>query len=233
MKIYLVEDDQKLQALLASFLKKHGYDVTSPKDFSDIKNDFLRVSPDLVLMDVNLPYFDGFYWTTLIRQVSDCPIIFISARESTMDQIMALEYGGDDYITKPFSYELVLAKIKRHLRRVHVQYSEPNKERIFSVNGLSYYPEKLMFSYCGHSEYVSQKEGEMLAIFIDKSPNIVDRVELLSALWDDENFVDDNTLSVNITRLRKKLSSVGLVEAIQTIRGRGYKLIVTGDSLHD
>lgn len=226
MKLYLVEDDKKLNHILTNFLTKNEYDVYAPQDFSAIKEDFLRVQPDLVLMDITLPYFDGYYWTTVIRQVSDCPIIFMSARESAMDQIMALEYGGDDYITKPFSYDLLLAKIRSHIRRNYGQYADNRKERVITAGELHYYPEKLQISYQGKVEDISQKEGELITIFMNKATKIVSRNELLAALWDDENFVDDNTLSVNITRLRKRLSAVGLPNVIQTVRSKGYKLIL-------
>ncbi|MGX7013347.1 response regulator transcription factor [Vagococcus silagei] len=226
MKLYLVEDDKKLNHILTNFLTKNEYDVHSPQDFSKIKEDFQHVDPDLVLMDITLPYFDGYYWTTVIRQVSDCPIIFMSARESAMDQIMALEYGGDDYITKPFSYDLLLAKIRSHIRRNYGQYADRHKERVITFGEFRYYPEKLQINYQEKVEAISQKEGELINIFLTKATRIVSRNELLAALWDNENFVDDNTLSVNITRLRKRLSNIGLPHAIQTIRGKGYKLIL-------
>ncbi|KAF1297602.1 DNA-binding response regulator [Enterococcus sp. JM4C] len=223
MKIFLVEDDEKIVRLVTSQLEKYGYQVVTPEDFQTINETFNKEQPQLVLLDVNLPYFDGFYWCRKIRETSLVPILFISSRDSNMDQVMALEYGADDYLVKPFSYEILIAKIKSLLRRVG-EYLPAQEERAFSWEGLSYYPERLEMSFQGKTELLTKREGELLDLFLTATPKIVRREQILNKLWDDENFVDDNTLSVNITRLRKKLATLGMENVLHTVRGQGYQL---------
>lgn len=226
MKILLVEDDPSIVELVSEHLQKYNYDVYTPESLEKVLECFEQVQPDLVLMDVNLPYYDGFYWTRKIRLSSNCPIIFLSARESNMDQVMALEYGADDYITKPFSYDLLLAKIKSHIRRVYGEYASSNEERVFEKKGLKYYPERLEIHYGDKQEGLTKKEGELVELLITTYPEVVSREDILDRLWDSQFFVDDNTLSVNITRLRKKFQDIGLSNSIVTIRGKGYKLAI-------
>ncbi|MGM0124944.1 hypothetical protein IGI37_002338 [Enterococcus sp. AZ194] len=223
MKIFLVEDDEKIVQLVTSQLEKYGYQVVVPDSFQTVLETFHKEQPQLVLLDVNLPYFDGFYWCRNIRATSLVPILFISSRDSNMDQVMALEYGADDYLVKPFSYEILIAKVKSLLRRVG-EYLPTQEERTLTWEGLSYYPERLEMSYLGQSELLTKREGELLDLFLTATPNIVRREQILNKLWDDENFVDDNTLSVNITRLRKKLAILGMENVLFTIRGQGYQL---------
>lgn len=226
MRILLVEDDEKLGELVKNHLEKYDYHVLIPKNFSQIVGVFQEFDPHLVLMDVNLPVFDGFYWTMQLRKITKCPIIFLSARDSQMDQVMALEYGGDDYIVKPFSFEIVLAKVKSHLRRAYGEYSDLREERIIENKELTFYPERLEISAGNKKEMLSQKEGELLELLMERYPEVVSRQELLSQIWDNENFVDDNTLSVNMTRLRKRLDQLELVDSILTVRGKGYRLVL-------
>lgn len=226
MKIMLVEDDKKIAWLVSEHLQKYGYDVVVPANLKDVMAFFEKEIPDLVLMDVNLPFYDGFYWTKKIRQLSKCPIIFLSARESSMDQVVALDYGADDYITKPFSYDLLLAKVRSHIRRVYGEYAGGNEERVYEQNGLRYYPERLEIHYGETVEFVTKKEGELVELLLVTYPEVVSREAILEKLWDTLDFVDDNTLSVNITRLRKKFQDVGLPDSILTVRGKGYKLVL-------
>lgn len=224
MKIHVIEDDQTLAQLVKERIEKYGYEVTTSQNFQALDEEFLAIQPDLVLMDVKLPYFDGFYWTQQIRKHSNVPILFLSARDHPMDQVMAMEYGGDDYIVKPFVYEVLLAKIKSHLRRVYGEYSL-NKERVLSFHSLLYYPERLEIHYQTASTLLTKREGELLELLIESAPKIVSREVLLMKLWDDTRFVDDNTLSVNMGRLRKKIEELGLSpEIIKTIRATGYVL---------
>lgn len=229
MKIFLVEDDVKLRKLIKMQLEKFQYDVQAIEKFDYISELFKKENPDLVLMDINLPYFDGFYWTTQIRKTSKCPIIFISARDGHMDQVMALEYGGDDYIIKPFSSELLIAKVKSQLRRAYGEYSSIKEERILSQNNLIFYPERSEVEVNQKTELLSQKEAQLLEVLLERFPEVVSRQELLEQIWDLESFVDDNTLSVNMTRLRKKLTHLGLENSIITIRGKGYRLVLSID----
>ncbi|SHI45781.1 response regulator transcription factor [Lutispora thermophila] len=228
-KIMIIEDDKKLQELIRSHLEKYGYETCTVKDFSDIKKEFINNNPNLILMDINLPYFDGFYWCREIRTVSKVPIIFISARDSDMDQVMAIENGGDDYITKPFSYDLLIVKIKGVIRRVYGEYSENNHMEIFEVDGLYMHINKNIVEYNGKKVELSSKEFLLLYSLLKNVNNIVSREQLLEILWNDIDFVDDNTLSVNMTRLRKRLEDIGIVDAIETKRGQGYRMISNWD----
>lgn len=223
MKILLIEDDRALAQLISETIEKYGFDVIIGKDFEQLDLEFATIQPDLVLMDVNLPYFDGFYWTKMIRKQSNVPIIFLSARDHPMDQVMAMEYGGDDYLVKPFVNEILIAKIKSQLRRAYGEYAIA-KERTVAFHGLTYYPERLEIHYKQQKELLTKKEGELLELLIEEAPKVVPRETLLMKLWDDVRFVDDNTLSVNMGRLRKKLEDLGLLNCILTIRGIGYQL---------
>lgn len=224
-KIMIIEDDKKLQELIRSHLEKYGYETCTVQDFSNIKKEFINHNPNLVLMDINLPYYDGFYLCREIRTVSKVPIIFISARDSDMDQVMAIENGGDDYITKPFSYDLLIVKIKGVIRRVYGEYSENSHAEIFEVDGLYMHINKNIVEYNGKKIELSSKEFLLLYSLLKNVNKIVSREELLEILWNDIDFVDDNTLSVNMTRLRKRLEDIGIINAIETKRGQGYRMI--------
>ncbi|SDY52816.1 DNA-binding response regulator, OmpR family, contains REC and winged-helix (wHTH) domain [Proteiniborus ethanoligenes] len=224
-KIMVIEDDKKLQELIKNHLEKYGYETCIVEDFSQIKKEFINHSPHLVLMDINLPYYDGFYWCRDIRTVSKVPIIFISARGSDMDQVMAIENGGDDYITKPFSYDLLIVKIKGVIRRVYGEYSENNHNEVYEVDGLYMHVHQNIIEYSGRKTELSSKEFLLLYSLLKSVNQIVSREELLEILWNDIDFVDDNTLSVNITRLRKRLEEIGIDDAIETKRGQGYKMV--------
>lgn len=223
-RIYLVEDDPKIRDILADYLHKYDYDVFLVKDFDHITNEFTECEPHLVLLDINLPRFDGFYWCRKIRTISNCPIIFISARDSGMDQVMAIENGADDYITKPFELEVVLAKIKSIMRRVYGEYSSEKDASFIDIEGLQLDTSTFILSYEEKQALLTKKECLLAKALLTQAEKIVSREYLLERLWDDQNFVDDNTLSVNITRLRKKLTDIGIVDALKTIRGAGYKL---------
>lgn len=222
----IIEDDKKLNNLTKSTLERYGYKIYDIDDFSNIKAEFIKNNPSLVLMDINLPFYDGFYWCRDIRTISNVPIIFISARDSDMDQVMAIENGGDDYITKPFSYDVLLAKIKGVIRRVYGDYSEiSNINEVYEVNGLFIYIDQNIVEYREKKIELSKKEFSLLYTLLKNANKIVSRETLLEVLWNDIDFIDDNTLSVNITRLRKRFEEIGIKDAIETKRGQGYMLI--------
>ncbi|GAA0754506.1 response regulator transcription factor [Clostridium sartagoforme] len=223
-KIYIIEDDSSLGFLLKEYISKYQFDVKIVKNFENIMSEFNEFKPNLVLLDVNLPKFDGFYWCRRIRQESKIPIIFISARDSGMDQVMALENGGDDYITKPFYYEVVMAKIKSHLRRAFGDYAPHMEERIVELDGLIFYPERLEIKFNDRKVIITKKEGILLEYLIKKYPKVVARDFLLEKIWDDIEFVEENTLNVNISRIRKKLQDIGICNGIETVRSVGYRL---------
>ena len=226
-RIYIVEDEPKLAAALAAHLARYGHEAVTARRFDDLKSEFVAVSPDLVLLDVNLPWYDGFYWCRQFRTVSTVPIVFITARGGDMDQVMAIENGGDDYVVKPFSLELVTAKVRAALRRAYGEYSAPPPEAAAVEHaGLAYDPHRLEASYAGRRAVLSRNEGLLLEALLRAGGRVVRRASLLQTLWDDEQFVDDNTLAVNVNRLRRKLAALGLAEAVRTVRGEGYALDV-------
>lgn len=224
-KILIIEDDPKIASLLQNHLQKYGYAAVITEDFDAIIDGFQRVQPDLVLLDINLPSFDGFYWCRQIRQLSTCPILFLSARSGEMDQVMALENGGDDYITKPFAYEVVMAKIRSSLRRAYGEYAPNVKERTVELDGLTLFIERLELVKDSKVIPLTKKEAVLLELLMNRSPRVVSRELLLEKLWDDQSFVDENTLNVNVTRVRKKLQELQIENAIETARGAGYRLV--------
>lgn len=226
--ILIVEDDAKLAGLLSAYLSKYEYRTVVVKDFNSVLDSFQESSAELVLLDVNLPKYDGFYWCRQIRSLSLCPILFISARDSGMDQVMALENGGDDYITKPFHYEVVLAKIRSHLRRAYGSYSQSQEERKLQSGALTLFPERFIIQYNEAAAELTQKEAILLEALLLKEDRVVSRERLLDLMWEDQHFIDDNTLNVYITRVRKKLKELGPEHAIETVRGAGYRLTRNG-----
>lgn len=222
--IYIVEDDTSISSLLKDYMNRYGFEAIIVENFNNIIEEFDKVNPSIVLLDVNLPKFDGFYWCTKIRQKSNVPIIFISARDSGMDQIRALESGADDYITKPFYYDVVIAKIKSHIRRTYGEYSPKIDERIVELDNLKFYPERLELKYNDKELIITKKEGILLECLMKKYPKVVSRDYLLEKIWDDIDFVEENTLNVNVSRIRKRLQELGIEDGVQTVRGMGYKL---------
>lgn len=225
-KIMIVEDDPKIAGLLKAHIERYGDEAVIFTQFDQVLDGFKQIMPHIVLMDVNLPSYDGYYWCRQIRTTSTCPILFISARSGKMDQVMALENGADDYIPKPFEYEIVMAKIRSQLRRVYGDYAAKAEERRVELEGLTLYLESMELELCGQKIQLSKKETILLETLLRRFPRVVSRETILEKLWDDA-FVDDNTLSVNVTRVRKRLSELGIENALETVRGSGYRLNVT------
>ncbi|HLS36385.1 MAG TPA: response regulator transcription factor, partial [Bacillota bacterium] len=217
-RVFIVEDDPKLAIFLQSALEKYEFETYIVTNFNDVMKEFHKFDPNLVLLDINLPSFDGFYWCRQIRLVSTCPIIFISARTGEMDQVMALENGGDDYITKPFHPEIVLAKIRSQLRRAYGEYANIQKERVVELKGLKLYIERLELSLGEDIVVITKNEAHILELLMERHPRVSGREDLLEALWDDQSFVDENTLNVNIARVRNRLQEIGITHAIETVR---------------
>ncbi|KWX84796.1 transcriptional regulator [Paenibacillus riograndensis] len=226
-RIMIVEDDPKIADLLVSAVKKYGYDVVKVEDFTQVLQEFEQVRPELVLLDVNLPSYDGYYWCRQIRNISTCPVLFISARDGEMDQIMALENGGDDYITKPFHSGIVLAKIHSHLRRAYGEYAAKREELMLEKEGLVLYPERLELLYGQAVVALTRKESDLIESLMERYPRVASREALLEKLWDPQAFVDENTLNVNIARVRKKFQELGIEDAVLTVRGSGYRLNIS------
>ncbi|MBL0388714.1 response regulator transcription factor [Tumebacillus sp. ITR2] len=229
--ICIVEDDQKVAELLQTQLVRFGYEATVIGNLEGIDAEVLACKPHLVLLDINLPYYDGFYWCRRIRQHSKVPIVYISARSGEMDLVLALESGGDDYLTKPFHPEVMMAKLRALLRRTYGEYAEaPTNEDEVEVQGLVLDVHRHTVRSASTSGEIvlslSATEAGLLRRLMEAQGKIVSRDDLLGALWDDTQFVDDNTLTVNIARVRRKLEELGLPTAIVTVRGQGYRLEV-------
>lgn len=228
-RIYIVEDDIKIASLLAETLRKYQYEVATVQSFDAIIEECTSFNPHLVLLDINLPSYDGYYWCRQLRQHTTCPILFISARSGEMDQIFALENGGDDFITKPFHYEIVLAKIRSHLRRTYGEYAVRQEERTIKQGQLTLYLERMELHLKENVIPLQKKECIILDLLMGNAPKVVTRDQLLEQLWDDQAFVDENTLNVNMTRVRKKLADYGVVSFIETMRGAGYRFVLSSE----
>lgn len=219
--ILIVEDDEKLRTILKEALYKYGYIVTCVEDFRAVEETFEKAGPDLVLLDINLPYYDGFYYCRAFRRKSRAPILMISARDESSHQIMGMELGADDYITKPFSSQVLIAKVNAAIRRCYGEYSADN-EKLLAVNGLTLDESTFKVAYHGSFCELSKNEFKLLRKLIEDADKIVSREKLLEELWDDSSFVDDNTLTVNVTRVKVRLQEMGINDAIKTKRGFGY-----------
>ncbi len=225
MRILIVEDDAKLRKMIADGLRRYGLAPLAVLDFARVRDEFLAQKPDLVILDVNLPYYDGFFWCRQIRAVSRVPIVFLSARAGDVDQVFAMENGGDDYVTKPFSLEVLIAKVRSVLRRVYGEYAAgPGGHARIEAGGLVLDEERSEAVHGDRRTELSRTELRLLALLVRQAGHIVSRETLLEELWDDVSFVDDNTLTVNVSRVRRKLEDLGFAGGIVTKRGQGYML---------
>lgn len=223
MNIFIVEDDSALLEALKEGLSQWSFQVSHPSDFSDIMGSFVQSSPHLVILDIQLPKFDGFHWCREIRAVSNVPIIFLSSRDHPMDMIMALNTGADDYTQKPFNMDVIVAKIQAILRRTYAYENRPTdvmewNKAIIDLNKGGIFKD-------GSEVDLTKNEFFILKVLVKANNNIISRNELMKMLWDDDQFINDNTLTANITRLRQKLTTIGLSEAIITKKGLGYMAI--------
>ncbi len=218
-----MEDDRTISGIMEENLRKWGYKTERTLDFSDILPAFTAFDPQLVLLDINLPYYDGFYWCAKIRELSNIPIMFISSRDSDSDKVRAISQGGDDYIEKPFSMDLLIAKVSAILRRAY-SYSDQTLN-VLQHGGILLNLEKLQVLYGEREIELTRNECRILALLIRNHGNLVTRARIMKDLWEDESFIDENTLTVNVNRLRKKLEEIGLDEAVKTIKGEGYRLL--------
>ncbi len=221
MDIFIIEDDQALSNEIKLALSKWGYSVGQVNDFENITNEVLDSNPKLILMDINLPSYDGFYWCSQIRNFMKVPIIFISSRDNDMDIIMSINMGGDDYITKPFSPQVLVAKIQAILRRTYSYNNDLKSDVIkFKDITLNIVEGKLYFK--GEDIDLTKNELKIMNILMSNQEKIVSREEIIEELWDTDEFISENTLTVNVNRLRKKLNSIGLEDVIETKKGQGY-----------
>ena len=220
-KILIVEDDEKLRCELEIFLSHQGYQAECLKKFDNTINDILEINPNLILLDINLPGIDGEYICKEIRKQSDMGIIIVTSRDNELDELVSINYGADHYITKPFNIHILLAKVNSLLRRTNSN-SEPKnkidaKDFILNISNSTIIKDDKIID-------LTKNEYKILKYFIENREKIVSREDIMDVLWENDCFVDDNTLSVNITRLRSKLEELGLKDIIETKRGQGYML---------
>lgn len=229
-KILIVEDDAVIAEQIAKYLGKWGYEVETVKDFADVTGQFAAYEPQLVLMDIGLPFYNGYYWCGEIRKISQVPIIFISSASDNMNVVMAVNMGGDDFVVKPFDLEILQAKIQALLRRAYA-FTTPGT--ILEYKGVLLNMTDMSLSCRNKTEEswrieLTKNEFRILQTLFEAAGGVVSRNLLMKRLWDDECFVDDNTLTVNMNRLRKRLGEIGLSDLIQTKKGVGYLLGETG-----
>lgn len=219
LKIFIVEDDDVILKALEKFLKNWSYDVYFPDDFSSVYENFIKTNPDLVLLDVSLPFFNGYYWCEQIRKSSNVPIIFISSADENLNKIMAMNMGADDYISKPFDLDLLLAKIKALLRR---SYEYKDFSNNISYKDLMIDRDRMVLKFDNKEISLSKNEYLILEMMFKHPEKIFKREEFMDKIWQTDEFIDDNTLTVNIMRLRKKLEDIGLKDFIKTKKKVGY-----------
>lgn len=225
-KILIVEDDSIIAGEISRYLKRWGYETETADDFGDVLGAFAQFAPQLVLMDIGLPFYNGYYWCGEIRKVSQVPIIFISSASDNMNVVMAINMGGDDFVVKPFDLEVLAAKIQAVLRRA---YAFTGQTSVMEYKGILLNMTDMSLEFQGKKTELSKNEFKILQVLFEKAGGTVSRENIMKKLWDDECFVDDNTLTVNINRLRKKLEGEGIRELIVTKKGVGYQLGGTED----
>ncbi|MCS4470351.1 response regulator transcription factor [Clostridium botulinum] len=218
-KILIIEDDEVIREELQSFLRKYGYEVNAPVEFNNIIQYVEKENAHLILLDINLPEFDGYYICREMRKTSDVPIIIVTSRDSEVDELISINLGADDFITKPYNTEILLARITNILKRAY--------GNLKTNNTLNYKDFNLNLSnatliYKDKSLELTKNEVKILSYLINNRGNIVKRDSLMEYLWKSDYFVDDSTLTVNINRLRKKLQEIGIENPIETRRGLGY-----------
>ncbi len=220
-KILIVEDAEKLRKELKIFLENNGYEVKILEQFKNAVDNILKENADLILLDINLPYADGEYICKEIRKVSDLPIIMVTSRKSEIDELISLNNGADQYVVKPYNVQILLAKIAGLLKRS--QNTETNQNKI-NCNDFILNISKSCIERDDEKKELTKNELKILHYLALKKGQIVSRDEIINYLWDSESFIDDNTLTVNMTRLRTKLDEIGLQNRIETKRGQGYML---------
>ena len=217
----IIEDNREMKAELISFLGKYGYNAYGPDDFENIVEMALKDDADLILLDINLPVFDGYYICREVRKKSEVPIIVVTSRDSDMDEIMSINLGADDFVTKPYNTAVLLARISSLLRRT----SAGKLSELLEYKGLKLNLTTGVVSYEDKESDLTKNGLKILSCLMKNKESIVSRNDLMDYLWSSDIFVDENTLSVNIARLRKKLTAIGAKNAIETKRGIGYILI--------
>lgn len=222
-KVFVVEDDKMLEEEIIVLLEKWGFEAFGVETFENISEQVLNKSPHVVLMDINIPSFDGFYWCKEIRKLSKVPIIYISSRNNSMDVIMGMNNGGDDYIEKPFNNQVLIAKLQAIVRRTY-EYGI-HDAKLIGHGGLVLNLEDTVVSYQDNRTELTKNEFKILKILIENKGSVVSRQALMRSLWDEDVYVNENTLTVNVNRVRAKLYDLGLKDFIATKKGMGYIIL--------
>ena len=220
-KIFMVEDDEIIARSIREHLQAWNYDVCCVEDFSNVVAEFVRFDPQLVLMDIPLPFFNGYHWCSEIRKISKVPVIFLSSAADNMNIVMAVNMGADDFIPKPFDLEVLTVKIQAMLRR---SYDFAGTGSMLEHKGAILNLNETTLTYQEQKIELTKNEFRILEILMENKEKVVSRETLMTRLWESDNYVDENTLSVNVNRLRKKLEALGLEEFILTKKGIGYRL---------
>lgn len=216
-----MEDDETIARLIKKHLEKWEYEVSTVQDFGNVLGEFAVCDPQLVLLDIRLPFYNGHYWCTQIRQVSKVPIIFLSSVSDNMNIVMAMNMGADDFIPKPFDLEVLTAKVQALLRR---SYNFAGSSSMLEHKGMLLNLSDATLLYQEQKVELTKNELKILQTLIENKMQVVTRETLMTRLWESDMYVDENTLSVNVNRLRKKLTSIGLEDSILTKKGIGYQI---------
>ncbi|GAF20962.1 MULTISPECIES: response regulator transcription factor [Shouchella] len=226
-KILLIEDDRALFEEIKQQLQQWDFHVYGVENWEEVMETFIRVKPDLILIDIQLPKYDGFHWCRMIRAQSTVPILFLSSREHPTDHVMSMQLGADDYIQKPFHFDVLIAKVQATLRRVY-NYNHEEQRTTLTWQGAIINVENNTVTSNDTKVELTKNEMFILKILLSKRNHIVSRDELIKELWDDKRFISDNTLTVNVNRLRKQLEVIGLGTFIETKVGQGYMAVDEG-----
>ncbi|EOL44726.1 hypothetical protein RV11_GL002475 [Enterococcus phoeniculicola] len=225
-KIYLVEDDEMIRQTVSTALEKWGFTVFCVENFQYVMEEFHEIQPDLVLMDISLPYFNGYHWCEQIRKVSNVPTIFLSSASDKMNIVMAVNIGGDDFISKPFDLDILVAKVQAVLRRTYT-FNEHDQQVTYKEWSLELAENQLV--YGDQTLSLTPNETKILALLFATPEKPVSKEVIMEKLWESEEFISKNTLTVNVARLRKKLSEQGIPSIIQTVKGKGYILVASDE----
>ena len=218
-RIMIVEDDITIAEIIRKHMEGWGYEVRCAEDFKNVLAEFVSFSPQLVLMDISLPFFNGYHWCSQIRQISCVPIVFLSSASDTMNIVMAVNMGGDDFVAKPFDLNVLMAKIQAMLRRT---YDFGGQTQLCEHRGVILNLSDATVLYEDRKVDLTKNEFKILQILMEQKGNVVSRDKIMTRLWETDSYVDDNTLTVNVTRLRKKLEEAGVKDFITTKKGIGY-----------
>ena len=220
-KILIVEDDNTISGQIGKYLARWGYETACVEDFENILSQFTAFDPQLVLLDIGLPFYNGYYWCGEIRKISQVPVVFVSSASDNMNIVMAMNMGGDDFIAKPFDLDVLTVKIQAMLRR---SYDFVSQSVVLEHRGAMLNLTEAVLVYGSEKLELTKNELRILQVLMENKEKVVARDTLMTKLWESDSYVDENTLSVNVNRLRKKLESAGLSDFIQTKKGIGYRV---------